>query len=125
MMNIITCLVSFLSGLAGSMGLGGGTVLILYLTQLEQINQKTAQGINLLFFLPYAVYSVISYKKMGLIHSPTVKKLIFSSLTGALAGYMIIGRIQTDLLTKLFGAFLIILALREFFSKDEKNHRQQ
>ena len=122
-MNIVTVLISFLSGLIGSMGLGGGTLLILYLTQIQAMPQKSAQGINLVFFLPYALYSVISYKKLGLISTEIVRMLITSAIIGALAGYMILTKIQTDALSKLFGAFLIILAVREFFSKDEKNHR--
>ena len=47
-MNII---IGLLSGAAASMGFGGGFVLIIYLTVFLNIDQITAQGVNLLFFL--------------------------------------------------------------------------
>ena len=42
-------LVSFLSGLTASMGLGGGMILIIYLGLFTSLSQLEAQGINLVF----------------------------------------------------------------------------
>ena len=58
-MNII---IGLLSGVAASMGFGGGFVLIIYLTVFLNIDQITAQGVNLLFFLPVALVSIIIEK---------------------------------------------------------------
>ena len=48
----------FLCGLGASIlsawGVGGGTLLLLVMTLFLDIDQRTAQGINLLFFLPAA-----------------------------------------------------------------------
>ena len=54
-----------LSGMLGAMGLGGGGVLIIYLTLFANLQQQTAQGINLLLFLPCAAISVILYHRKG------------------------------------------------------------
>ena len=61
-----TILAAFFSGLAGSLGLGGGGVLVLYLVLALGMPQLKAQGINLLFFIPCAVLSsiVYSFKKL-------------------------------------------------------------
>ena len=48
-MNIGALLAGLLSGIIGGMGLGGGAVLIIYLTVFMDIKQLSAQGINLLF----------------------------------------------------------------------------
>lgn len=56
-----TILAAFFSGLAGSLGLGGGGVLVLYLVLALGMPQLKAQGINLLFFIPCAVLSSIVY----------------------------------------------------------------
>ena len=40
------------SGILGSLGLGVGSVLILYLTIFLHMEQAQAQGINLVFFVP-------------------------------------------------------------------------
>ena len=47
--NLLAVIVS---AAVGAMGLGGGSVLILYLTLILNMQQVQAQGINLLFFLP-------------------------------------------------------------------------
>ena len=41
-----------LSGVIGAMGLGGGGVLIIYLTLFLGMEQGIAQGVNLIFFIP-------------------------------------------------------------------------
>ena len=99
------------------MGFGGGTVLIMYLTLFANTEQKTAQGINLLFFLPCAFLSVLYYSKKGVIHIKDVVPYIIFGVFGALAGYFLLDYIPTSILTKLFGGFLILLGLKELFLK--------
>ena len=60
-MNIVALLAGLFSGIIGGMGLGGGAVLIIYLTLFTETEQLTAQGINLLFFIPTALLAVIIY----------------------------------------------------------------
>ena len=50
--NILDALAVLLCACVSAMGLGGGGVLILYLTLLRDTPQMIAQGVNLLFFLP-------------------------------------------------------------------------
>ena len=51
MSTVIPIIAGFLSGLIGSMGFGGGGVLIIYLVVFANIPQLQAQGINLIFFV--------------------------------------------------------------------------
>ena len=60
-MNIAALLAGLFSGILGAMGLGGGAVLIIYLTLFTETDQLTAQGINLLFFIPCALLAVTIY----------------------------------------------------------------
>ena len=48
----IAILAGFGSAVLASMGMGGGSILILYLTLMAGVPQREAQGMNLLFFLP-------------------------------------------------------------------------
>ena len=50
-----------LSGMIGAMGLGGGGVLIIYLTLFLGMEQGIAQGVNLIFFFPCAVFALIVF----------------------------------------------------------------
>ena len=50
-MNISALLAGLFSGILGSMGLGGGAVLVIYLSLFTNTKQLSAQGINLIFFI--------------------------------------------------------------------------
>lgn len=123
-MNIYSLIFSFLAGIIGSMGLGGGSILIIYLSAILFMEQTKAQGINVLFFIPCALYAVFYYTKEKLIIKEAVLPLLCSSLIGVLIGLKVITLFDTAVLTKLFGGFLIILALKEIYSL-LKNHRSQ
>lgn len=108
---------SFISGVLASMGLGGGTVLVVYLTFFCHVTQLKAQGINLVCFIPVAIFSVIVYIRQKLIDKKLVLPLIIYGIVGAIAGYLLIGIIPEGILGKLFGSFLILLSIRELFQK--------
>ncbi len=116
-MNIFTVVASFVSGLLCSMGFGGGSVLIIFLTSFMNINQKEAQGINLFFFIPCALYSVMKYRKESLIDKKLFKPFTVCGLIGVAAGYAVINFLPGDFLRKIFGAFLIITGVKDLFSK--------
>ena len=113
-----------LSGIIGAMGLGAGTVLIIYLTVFENIKQTEAQGINLLFSLPLAGLSILIYKRKGLIVTKNIGPLIVFGIIGAAAGYIVLDRISPEFLSKIFGAALIITAIYQLFSSDKRKNRQ-
>lgn len=116
---------SFLAGIVASMGFGGGTVLIIYLSAFLMLEQTKSQGINLLFFIPCAVYAIIIYTRKKLIIKDKILPLVLSGLVGVALGYMILRIIDTSVLGKLFGAFLIILSLKEFFFSKSKTSAKQ
>ncbi len=116
-MNII---VGLLSGIAASMGFGGGFVLIIYLTVFENINQITSQGVNLLFFLPVALVSLIIHQKNRLISWKTLIKLLPGGILGILLGSFISTNINVDFLQKLFAGLLLFVGCKELFHKNMK-----
>lgn len=102
-----------LSGIIGGMGLGGGAVLLIYLRLFTQTNQLTAQGINLLFFIPIAVFSVTIYSFKGMINWKKVFFISGFSLLGSVAGFMLSSSLGNNRLSKLFGLMLIFLGISE------------
>lgn len=116
-MDIITVIASFISGVVCSMGFGGGSVLIIYLTSYLGTPQKEAQGINLVFFVPAAIYSVYRYNKDKLIKKEILKSYILWGIVGVVTGYAIINFISADYLGKIFGGLLIFMGAKDLFAK--------
>lgn len=107
----------FVTGIISGFGIGGGTILMVYLTALAGVAQRTAQGINLLYFLPTAAAALILHSKN---HYVEWKAAIPAVLAGCLtAGLLSFVAMQMDLglLKKLFGGFLIITGLSELLKK--------
>lgn len=116
-MDIYMIISSFISGLLGAMGFGGGSVLIIYLTSFLAYGQKQAQGINLVFFIPCALLSVITYKKNHMIDFKRTLPVTLWATLGAVIGFLILGYIPTELLSKIFGGFLLGLGVFQLFGK--------
>ena len=108
-------LASFLSGLTASMGLGGGMILILYLTLILGIPQIEAQGINLIFFIPIATISVILHNKKGLIPWKKIIPAIIAGIITALLASRFSNRLSNNHLKKLFGMVVITIGIIQFF----------
>ncbi len=120
-MNVtIGVLAGFLAGVAGAMGLGGGSVLLIYLTVFAGVGQLQAQGINLWFFLPTAAIAVIIYAKRGEINWKQIFPLMISGVIATLAASMILKVIDPNGIKTIFGALLLIYGVTQVFFKSGK-----
>lgn len=118
-MNFGALLAGLFSGVIASMGMGGGAVLLIYLSLFGALSQLTAQGINLIFFIPIGIFSIIIYAKNKEINFKKTLPIAIFGILGALAGMHLTTLIKPELLTKIFAAFLIFMGLKEIFSKKE------
>ena len=119
-------LLPFLCGLGASIisawGVGGGTLLLLVMTLFLGVDQRTAQGINLLFFLPTAISALICHAKSGYLDKPTLKSAIPVAVLAAALGAWLATAIDVDLLRKPFGIYLLLSGLSLIWpSKKKKN----
>ena len=106
----------FLSGL----GVGGGSLLILYLTVVLDMAPTAARTLNLLFFLPCALIAALFRWRQGAVD---LKGLLPAMAGGCLAAYLfsrLSMNLDTGLLKKLFGGLLILTGLREILYKSKK-----
>lgn len=112
---IWTSIAGISSGILASMGLGGGGILIIYLTIFAGIEQPIAQGINLIFFIPISIVAIFIYYKKNLI---SWKIAIISSIfgvMGAISGALLSSFIDSHILSKIFGGLLFIMGLSQLF----------
>ncbi len=113
---LIYLAVGLLAGILGGMGMGGGTILIPALTIFLGVNQHVAQATNVIAFLPMAALVLPAHKKNGLLRTDDVWEIVIPALiTTVLAGF-IMAALPTDVLKKLFGIFLVALAVKQLFS---------
>ena len=108
---LISSLAGFLSGLIGSMGFGGGGVLIIYLVLFTQCGQLKAQGINLLFFIPCALLSVLIYAKRKQIKFKEIYLTVLGGICAAVPCAFLLRSIEAGLLSKIFGGFLAVYGI--------------
>lgn len=95
------------AGVISAWGVGGGTLLLLVMTLLLGVDQRTAQGINLLFFLPTAASALVCHWRAGHLDRPTLKAAIPFAVAAALLGAWIATAIDVELLRKPFGVYLL------------------
>ncbi|MEG1621318.1 MAG: sulfite exporter TauE/SafE family protein [Oscillospiraceae bacterium] len=114
---IIEIIAAVLSGLMGSLGLGGGTILIIYLTTFASINQLNAQGINLMFFIPCAITAIFFHNKNKLIKWKIVGLIVLGGIIGTFIGVYIANYLNGIWLRKIFGAFLLYIGIRQIKTK--------
>ncbi len=119
-MNIVALLAGLFSGILGAMGLGGGAVLIIYLTLFTETEQLTAQGINLLFFIPTALLAVIIYSIKRKIKWKLTVKIAVWGLIGAALGLSLTSLLGGEITSKIFGGLLILMGVSEIFKRDTK-----
>ena len=106
---LVGTLLGFLSGL----GIGGGSLLILWLTVVLHMDPLAARSINLLFFIPSALVACALRIRQGALR---IRPLLPAAAAGCAAAAVcswISTMIDTAILEKLFGILLLAAGVRE------------
>ena len=106
---IVGTALGFLSGL----GIGGGSLLVVWLTMVLNTDPLTARGVNLLFFIPSAVVAILIRCKEKKFHLRSVLPAIAAGCVAAAVFSWISTVLDVVLLKKLFGGILIAAGIRE------------
>ena len=109
--------VGLLTGILSGFGIGGGSLLMLYLTICAGIEQRIAAGINLLYFLACAPAALISHIKNGLIEKESVAWCAGFGALCAAGSAILAAKIDLSLLRRGFGILLLYIGFREIFTK--------
>ena len=112
----LSSLLGFLSGI----GIGGGSLLILWLTLVLEVPAETARGMNLLFFIPSALIACCFRQKQGSLEIKPLIPAILAGCTAAAVFSWISNRISVELLKKGFGILLLIAGTRELLYRPRK-----
>ena len=96
--------------------MGGGTILILLLSLLMNLDQHIAQATNLVFFIPTAIAAIIVGIKNKKILWKQAIPIVISGIIGASISANISSHMEVGVLKKLFGTFLLTIAIYEIYS---------
>ena len=125
MLNFIAAILAgLICGVLSGFGIGGGSLLMVWMTAVLSMEQKAAQGINLLYFLPTAICALIFHIKNRQVCWRAVLPAALAGCAAAVPGALLAAQIEMDLLRRLFGGFLIAVGLVEIFLKGLKKQER-
>ena len=118
-MILILVVIGIITGvMAGMLGIGGAIIMIPALVFLLGISQQTAQGTSLAVMLPpVGIIAAYNYYKAGQVNIRFAIILAVFFLVGSYFGSKLALTIPQNVLKKIFGILLLLVAAKMLFSK--------
>ena len=114
--TLSSALIGLLCGLLSGLGVGGGSLLVLYLTCLGGVSPEAARGVNLLFFLPTAFVALLLHaKNRCVVWSVAIPAAVAGCLAGGLLAWFAAG-LNSGILRYAFGTYLLATGMWELLS---------
>jgi len=111
--DLLMILIGFVAGAAGgALGIGGGIVLVPALTIAFGVPQTVAQGTSLATIVPTSVSGAIAQDRAGNVMRRAATWMAAVGVVAAVAGALLALALPTEVLQRLFGAFLLVSAWR-------------
>ena len=110
---MLTFFVGAILGFLSGLGVGGGSLLLLWMTLVVGADPDTARVMNLMFFLPCAIIATAFRWKQA---KPDLRLLLTAAsagLLGALLGNCLSPILPRPLLKKAFGVLFLLAGIRE------------
>lgn len=116
---IILCLIGIVAGvLSGFVGIGGGVIIVPALVFFLGLTQHEAQGTSLALMLPpIGALAVWNYHKSGNINVKYALIIAVCFIVGGYLGSKISLSIAPEKVKKIFGIFMLFVALKLILSK--------
>ena len=115
----VSLLVGTVLGFLSALGVGGGSLLILWLTLVLGWTPDRARSVNLLFFLPAALLSTWLRRKQGTVNLRILLPAIVSGCLSACAAALLSRFLSPDALRKPFGVLLLIVGIKEILYQEK------
>ena len=120
MINIILYLLLGLFGgaLSGLIGIGGGTIFVPALIYLFGLTQHQAQGTTLALLIPpIGLLAALTYYKNGYVNLTIAVFVCLGFFIGGLVGAKLAVGLSNEMLRKVFGFVLLLIALYMILGK--------
>ncbi len=111
--DVLLVLAGFLAGAVGGvLGVGGGLVFVPALTLGVGVPQAVAQGTSLAAIVPTSLVGAVTADREGHVARSELVAMGALGAIGAVAGALLALALPTDVLVRVFGAFLLASAWR-------------
>lgn len=117
---LIPLLIAIILGFLAGMGVGGGSLLLLWLTQVAMMEQPQARILNLLFFLPAAIVSTLFRVRKKSIQPGATIPALLAGCAAAVIFTLVSRQLDVAFMKKLLGGLLILTGIREVFYRPRK-----
>ena len=117
----IDVLIGTATGILSGFGIGGGTLLILWLTLFGGMNQLQAGGINLAYFLCSGTPALFSHIKNRLVEKQAFLFCTLAGVPACIIASIAAANIDVSWLRRGFGVLLLFIGFKELFSKKKKS----
>ena len=116
---ITVLLIGLAAGLiSGSMGVGGGIIMVPALVFLLGFTQHEAQGTSLaLLTVPAVLPSVYNYYKNGYVNIKVALLLLAAFVVGGYLGSLACVHLSGTVLKKIFAGLMLVMAIKLFLDK--------
>jgi uncharacterized membrane protein YfcA len=102
----------FAGAIAAALGIGGGVIFVPALVVIFGFDQHIAQGTSLAVIFPTAIVATLAHTRMKNVEWKLSIPIGAAGIIGAIVGAQLALRLPAELLRRMFGVFLILLALR-------------
>ena len=117
---LVSLLAGAATGVLSGFGVGGGTLLLLWLTLVQGMDQFQAGGVNLVYFVSCALPALWGHVRQGLVEKQAALWCALAGVPACAAAAFLASRLDVETLRRVFGVFLLAVGLRELFSKKER-----
>jgi len=116
---VLYIILGIVAGIFGGMfGIGGGTILIPALVYLFGLTQHQAQGTTLAIMVPpIGLLAALRYYYSGNVKLGMAGFICLGFFVGGLIGANFVQNLSDPLLKRLFGVFLLFVAIEMIFTK--------
>jgi len=115
--TILSALTGVITGFAnGLFGSGGGILLVPALQRFFKIETHKSHGTALMIILPLSVLSAVIYIRGSAVDWKAVLWITAGGIPGGFAGAMLLNKLSSKWIHRLFGAFMVAAALRMIFA---------
>lgn len=116
---IILLCVGLMAGmLSGLVGVGGGIIIVPALVYFMGMSQHEAQGTSLsVLLLPVGVFAVYNYYKAGYVDMQATLIIASTFIIGGFIGSKIAISFDQNIIKKVFGVFLLLVAFKMISGK--------